>query len=132
MPQFEYTTPIEIRFVDLDAYGHVNNALYFTYLETARIKLFQERFGGFLESGLMFLVVRAECDFRQPIELNNPLQITIYVDQIKFTSFDFSYRLHDGAGKIFAEAKTVMVCYDPNSKKPVALPTEIKAVFNNS
>ncbi len=131
MMQFEYTTPIEIRFIDLDAYGHVNNALYFTYLETARIKLFQERFGGFLESDLMFLVVRAECDFRQPIELNDPLQISIYVDQVKFTSFDFSYRLHDGAGKVFAEAKTVMVCYDPKSKKPVAIPTELKAVFNN-
>jgi len=130
--QFEYTTPIEIRFIDLDAYGHVNNALYFTYMETARVKLFQERFGGFLESGLMFLVVRAECDFRQPIELNDPLQISIYVDQVKFTSFDFSYRLHDGTGKVFAEAKTVMVCYDPKIKKPVAIPPEIKAVFNNT
>lgn len=129
--QFKYTTPIEIRFIDLDAYGHVNNALYFTYLETARVKLFQERFGGFLESGLMFLVVRAECDFRQPIELNDPLQISIYADQVKFTSFDFSYRLHDGAGKVFAEAKTVMVCYDPKIKKPVAIPTGLKAVFNN-
>ncbi|MEA3361664.1 MAG: thioesterase family protein [Thermodesulfobacteriota bacterium] len=132
MTQFEYTTPVEIRFIDLDAYGHVNNALYFTYLETARVKLFQERFGGFLESGLMFLVVRAECDFRQPIELNDSLQISIYVDHVKFTSFDFSYQLHDGAGKVFAEAKTVMVCYDPRIKKPVVLPTEIKAVFNNS
>lgn len=132
MTQFEYTTPIEIRFIDLDAYGHVNNALYFTYLETARVKLFQERFGGFLESGLMFLVVRAECDFRLPIELNDPLQITIYVDHVKFTSFDFSYQLHDGCGRVFAEAKTVMVCYDPKIKKPVAIPTEIKGVFNNN
>lgn len=130
MAGFEFTTPIEIRFSDLDAYGHVNNALFFTYLEIARIKFFQEHFGGFLESGLMFLVVRAECDFRLPIELNDPLQISIKTDRARFTSFTFSYRLHDGAGKVFAEAKTVMACYDPKIKKPVAIPPELKTVFS--
>ncbi|MCW8858150.1 MAG: acyl-CoA thioesterase [Deltaproteobacteria bacterium] len=130
MPEFEFTTPIEIRFADLDAYGHVNNAMFFTYLETARVKLFQDRFGGFLEGDLMFLVVRAECDYRLPIELNDPLQISVYVDQVRHSSFDFSYRLHDGAGRVFAEAKTVMVSYDPKIKKPVAIPPEIKRTFS--
>lgn len=132
MSEFEFTTPIEIRFSDLDAYGHVNNALFFTYLETARIKLFQKNFGAFLDSKLMFLVVRAECDYRLPIELNDPLQISVSTDQVRRSSFDFSYRMHNGSGKVFAEAKTVMVCYDPKSKKPVAIPPEIKAVFLNS
>lgn len=129
MTDFTFNTPIEIRFVDLDAYGHVNNALFFTYLETARIKLFQQHFGAFLGNELMFLVVRAECDYRLPIELNDPLQITISIDQVRHSSFDFSYKLHNGNGKIFAEAKTVMVTYDPRIKKPVAIPPEIKVVF---
>ncbi|MCD6581049.1 MAG: acyl-CoA thioesterase [Desulfuromusa sp.] len=105
MARFEFTTPIEIRFSDLDAYGHVNNALFFTYLETARIKLFQQYFGAFLGSELMFLVVRAECNYRLPIKLNDPLQITVSTDQVKGSSFNFSYRMHDGAGKNYAEAK---------------------------
>ncbi|MFO7812351.1 MAG: thioesterase family protein, partial [Pelovirga sp.] len=58
---FTYTTSIDIRFADLDAYGHVNNAIFFTYLEHARVKMFQEYFGAFLDSSLLFLVVRAEC-----------------------------------------------------------------------
>lgn len=128
----EFTTPVEIRFSDLDVYGHVNNALYFTYLETARIKLWQQSFGAFLDSKLMFLIVRAECDYRLPIEMNDPLQITVSSNKVKYSSFDFSYRMHDGAGKVFAEAKTVMVCYDPKIKKPVAIPPEIKTVFLNS
>ena len=132
MSGFEFTTSIEIRFSDLDAYGHVNNALFFTYLETARVKLFQQHFGAFLGSELMFLVVRAECDYRLPIELNDPLQITILADQVRHSSFGFSYQMHNGAGKNFAEAKTVMVCYDPKIKKPVAIPPEIKTVFINS
>jgi acyl-CoA thioester hydrolase len=126
---FQFNTSIEIRFSDLDAYGHVNNALFFTYLETARIKLFQQHFGAFLGSELMFLVVRAECDYRLPIELNDQLQISISIDQVRYSSFNFSYQMHNGAGKVFAEAKTVMVCYDPKIKKPVAIPPEIKAVF---
>jgi len=129
MPSFEFTTPIEIRFADLDAYGHVNNALFFTYLEIARIKSFQQYFGEFLENQLMFLVVRAECDYRLPIEMNDLLQVTVRTERVRRSSFDFSYRMHDGAGKIFAEAKTVMVCYDPKIKKPVAIPPEIKTVF---
>ena len=129
MENFGFNTPIEIRFADLDAYGHVNNALFFTYLETARVKLFQQHFGAFLGSELMFLVVRAECDYRLPIELTDNLQISISIDQVRHTSFNFSYQMHDAAGKVFAEAKTVMVCYDAKIKKPVAIPPEIKAVF---
>ena len=132
MPSFEFTTPIEIRFADLDAYGHVNNALFFTYLETARVKLFQQHFGTFLGGNLMFLVVRAECDYRLPIEMNDSLQVTVHTERVRHSSFDFSYQLHDGFGEIFAAAKTVMVCYDPKIKKPVAIPPEIKAVFLNS
>lgn len=129
MTNFEYTTPIEIRFSDLDAYGHVNSAVFLTYLEAARIKLFQKFFGAFMDNKIVFLVVRAECDYRLPLQLNDLLQVTVTISQVKNSSFDFSYQLHDGAGKVYADAKTVMVCYDPKIKKPVAIPAEIKKVF---
>lgn len=129
MPAFEFTTDIEIRFADIDAYGHVNNAIFFTYLETARIKLFQHYFGGFLDTSLTFLVVRAECDYRLPVTLNDQLQITIRIEQLRHSSFTFSYRLHNGEDKDYATAGTVMVCYDPVLSKPVAIPAEIREVF---
>ncbi len=129
MSEFQFNTPIEIRFADLDAYGHVNNAVFFSYLEHARVKLFQQRFGPFLESDVLFMVVRSECDYRAPIELDDSLQISISVEQIKFTSFTFSYRLHDGNGKLFAEAKTVMVSYNPQVKKPATIPVKLRAVL---
>ncbi len=132
MPQFKYTTPIDIRFADLDAYGHVNNALYLTYLEQARIRLFQEHFGAFLDSGLMFLVVRAECDYHLPIAMNDPLRVTVMADQVRHTSFVFSYRLHDGGDRLYADAKTTMVCYDPKRRRPVAIPPEMKALFSTA
>jgi len=126
---FQFTTAIDIRFSDLDAYGHVNNAMFFTYLEHARVKMFQEYFGAFLDSALLFLVVRAECDYRLPITLNDNLLITLQVEQLRHSSFTFTYLLHDGNGREFATARTVMVGYDPQAKKPAALPGEMRETF---
>lgn len=129
LPVFQFSTVIDIRFADLDAYGHVNNAIYFTYLEHARVKMFQEYFGAFLDSSLLFLVVRAECDYRLPITLNDSLQITLKVEQLRHSSFTFTYRLHDGGDREFATARTVMVGYDPQTKKPAALPVKMRETF---
>ena len=129
---FAYTTPIDIRFADLDAYGHVNNAIFFTYLEHARVKMFQEFFGAFLDSSLLFLVVRAECDYRLPITLNDHLLITLKVEQLRHSSFTFTYLLHDGRGREYANARTVMVGYDPQTKKPAALPAAIRQTFTRA
>lgn len=129
---FAYTIAIDIRFADLDAYGHVNNAVFFSYLEHARVKMFQEYFGAFLDSSLLFLVVRAECDYRTPVTLSDKLLITLQVEQLRHSSFTFGYLLHDGAGRQFATAKTVMVGYDPQAKKPVPLPAEMRQIFTQN
>lgn len=126
---FQFTTEIEIRFSDLDAYGHVNNALFFTYLEMTRIKMFQHYFGAFLDSSVLFLVVRAECDYRLPITLKDRVEITLTVEQLRHSSFTFSYRVHDGHDRLYATARTVMVGYDPVLSKPVAIPAQIRETF---
>jgi acyl-CoA thioester hydrolase len=125
----KFTTEIEIRFADLDAYGHVNNAVFFTYLETARIKLFFERFREFLDSGLLFLVVRAECDYRKPIELREKVAVTLTPGDIGRSSFDLSYNLHDGNGTLYAEARTVMVCFDSKTGRTVPLPEAFRTAL---
>ena len=120
------STEIEIRFADLDAYGHVNNAVFFTYLETARVKLFSARFAELMRSGLLFLVVEASCRYRKPIELNDRLHVDISTEDPGRTSFTLRYLLHDGGGKQFAEAGTVMVCFDQGRGKTVALPEDFR------
>lgn len=125
------TTEIEIRFSDLDAYGHVNNAVFFTYLETARVKLFREGFAELMKAGLLFLVVEASCRYRQPIELDDRLLIDIETEDLGRSSFTFSYLMHNGDGKEFATARTVMVCYDAKQKKTISLPDDFRAVLSN-
>jgi acyl-CoA thioester hydrolase len=124
-----FSAPIEVRFADLDAYGHVNNATYFTYLEVARTKLFLERFLHFMHRGLLFLVVRAECEYRKPIEFPAPVIVTLTVDRLGNSSFDLDYLLHDDAGTTYATARTVMVCFDRTLGRAVSLPEEFKTLL---
>jgi acyl-CoA thioester hydrolase len=125
----KYSVPVELRFADLDAYGHVNNAVYFTLLETARTKLFHDRFIEFMEQSLLFLVVKAECEYKLPIDLKDEVIITLEMVRVGNASFDIDYVLHDGNGKVFGLAKTVMVCYDGKAKKTTRIPESFKQLM---
>lgn len=123
-----FHSSIEIRFADLDAYGHVNNAIYFTYLETARTKAFAANFVDFMNSGLFFVVARAECDFKKPIRLEDgSVEIDFTIESLGRTSFEVVYELKGREGQLFAKAKTVMVALDAQKGGPVAIPQSIWA-----
>lgn len=126
---FTFTTDIEVRFSDLDAYGHVNNAVFFTYLETARTKLFLEKFLRLLNDGLFFLVAKAECEYKKPIDLTDRVLVAMTVTRIGNASFDIDYSMHNGNGVVFAIAKTVMVCFDRNLNRPTPLPEPLRQTF---
>jgi acyl-CoA thioester hydrolase len=117
-----YSTPIELRFSDLDLYGHVNSVVYFTYLETARVKLFKDFFRDLTEKQIFTLVARAECDYKLPILFGDELIVSVVVARIGTTSFDLEYRLHDGSETTYATARTTMVCFDNVRKVTVPVP----------
>ena len=123
-----YSTPIELRFADLDAYGHVNSAVYFTYLETARIKLFGDFFREVSEQGIFTVVARAECDFKIPIMLHDEVIVTLWVAKTGRSSFELKYRLHDSQDRTYATARTTMVCFDSIKSTTVAIPESLKAL----
>jgi acyl-CoA thioester hydrolase len=117
-----FSTPIELRFSDLDLYGHVNSVVYFSYLETARVRLFKGFFQELTENHIFTLVARAECDYRQPILFGDELIVSVVLTRIGTTSFDLEYRLHDGREKTYATARTTMVCFDNFKKVTVPVP----------
>lgn len=114
-----FSTPVEQRFSDLDLYGHVNSSVYFTYLEAARVRLFKEFFKELTGKHFFTLVAHAECDYKLPILFGDPLIVSVVVARIGASSFDLDYRLHDGAEKTYATARTTLVCFD-NAKKVTA------------
>ncbi|RME40772.1 MAG: acyl-CoA thioesterase [Deltaproteobacteria bacterium] len=123
---------IDLRFSDLDAYGHVNNATVFSLLETARVRLYQDRFTELMHKGLLFLVAEARCRYLKPISLTDRLVIDIEPTHVGRTSFTLGYRLHNGSGLQFAEAETVMVCFDQRAGKPAALPDDFRLLLTSN
>ena len=66
MASFRFTTSLEIRFRDLDALGHVNNAVYLTYFEIVRTRYWKRLFGLPPAQDWGFVMVRTECNYRSP------------------------------------------------------------------
>lgn len=126
---FKSTVPVEIRFADLDAYGHVNSAKFITYLETARTKLFLGRFSALMHSGIIFLVAKVECEYKKPLMLKPSVLVDVEAVKIGNSSFELGYTVHNGEGEIYAAAKTVMVTFDKNAGKPVRVPDDMKRIF---
>lgn len=125
-----YSCGIEMRFSDLDGYGHVNGAVYFTYLETARVKLFRGPFKEISRKGIFLVVAQAECTYKLPILFSDSVVVTVWIKRIGRSSFDLEYHIHNGAGKVFAEARTTMVCFDNKAKITVPVPDSIREMVS--
>jgi acyl-CoA thioester hydrolase len=110
-----------VRFRDLDAMGHVNNAVFATYLEQARIA-FLSPHGAQVED---MILARLEIDFRSPAELGETIEITVTPTRIGTKSFDLEYVVRAG-DRVVAEAKTVLVAYDYTHARSVEIPQRWK------
>ena len=122
---FRFSTTVEVRWRDLDAMGHVNNAVYFTYLEQARIHYLREV--GFVPgapSGMGFILAEASCQFKSPLQLGERATIRARVSQLRNSSFVFEYRAEAEDGRLIATARTVQVCYDYQAQRPIPVPGE--------
>jgi len=116
-----YVVPYQVIFRDVDAYGHVNNAVFFTYFEWARTLLWFELvgFGGATDIG--FIVAHAECDFKAQIEME-PIEIMVRVGEMRTTSFDTHYEIRKNGGRdLAATGKVTVVLYDweRDAKRPI-------------
>jgi acyl-CoA thioester hydrolase len=110
-----YSFPIVVRFNDLDAMGHVNNAVYLTYCEMARVGYLRTVGGMGAFGQLDMILARAEVDYRMPIEFNDRLAVQVRASAIGTRSFTLDYRMlieRDGRRHVACMARTVIVCYD--------------------
>jgi acyl-CoA thioester hydrolase len=121
-----------VRWDDLDAFGHVNNARYLTFAQEARFIWSTEEFSTAMrESSLIEMVVaRAEIDFVAPIyDGGRFVDVEISVEKIGNTSFVLLYTISDG-GQVFAKLKTVQVAVSMETKKSRPL-TDTEREFLN-
>ncbi len=129
--QFHFSIPIRVRFRDLDAFGHVNNAVFFTYLEMARSDYFERL--GLLQGdfpAVFFIIAEATCQFKVPIQMHTRLIVKTRVANIGNSSFVMEYQLVDQAtDQIMAVGRTVNVMYDYTAGRSVPMPDDWRATI---
>lgn len=131
MSPYRLSFPIEVRFRDLDALGHVNNAVYITYFEIARTHYWRELFGINSYEQYGFLVVRTECDYRSPAHFGETLLVGTRVSELRNSSFVIEHGVTEKhGGRLVAEGKTVQVCYDPQQKKSIPIPPLVRQTIS--
>jgi len=124
-----FETTVEIRFADIDAMGHVNNAVYFSYFEQARMAYFKERVAriwDWNEDGV--IVARNEIYYNYPVFQKDPMNIRLWVEHVGSKSFSVCYRVVVGE-RLCASGKSVLVCFNHKNKATQVLPEAWKSVF---
>ena len=124
---FRFTFPIEVRFRDLDAIGHVNNAVYLTYLESARLAWWRQVTG---RERFDMMLARVEVDYRSPVVFGENLVVGIRCGSMRRSSFVLELEVREETtGRLVAESRKVCVHFDHDAGRSSPLPTELRERF---
>ena len=111
MERFVHDVPV--RWSDMDAYGHVNNARFLTLYEEARVAMFfvgaRERGLGSFEEGIV--IARHEIDYLRPVDYGHPVRIEMWISDLRASRFTVAYELFD-EGVLASRARSVCVPYN--------------------
>lgn len=126
-----YEVTVEVAFRDIDAFGHVNNAVFFSYMEYARVKYATALFEGteLASEGLLdipLILVEATCTYYSPALLGETLSLGLGVSRFGNKSFDIIYRFLGEDGRLVATGKTVQVMYDYGHGSAFPIPQSVK------
>jgi acyl-CoA thioester hydrolase len=125
---FRCVFPIDVRFRDLDMFGHVNNAVYLTYLESARLAWWTRVTGRPDLRDVTMILARTEIDYRRPVGFGERLRVGVRCVSMRRSSFVLAFRVEaESGGALVAEARKVLVHYDYSAGRPTPIPPELRA-----
>ncbi len=120
--------PLRPRFRDTDAMGHINNAVYVTYLEVARQEYWRAFRGEADYRVVPFILARVEVDFVSEALLRETLELCIRCPYVGGKSFGFDYEIREQSSqRLVVRARSVQVFYDYAAKRSVPCPPEMRA-----
>ena len=122
MDGFRFVHLQEVAFRDLDVFGHVNNAVYLTYLENARIAYLRDVLGIDSLEDLLVIVANVNIDFRTRASLGETLEVGARVSRIGTKSFDLEHELRGPDGRLVAAAATTLVTFDYRGDTTMPVP----------
>jgi len=123
---FVFFCPISVRWGDMDALGHVNNAAYCTYLESARIGYFEGR-GVRIPGEGVPVVVSQTLNYREQLRYPAALEIGVRCAGVRHRSFTLQYGIYrQGEDRLVGDGKTVLAWVDATLGRAVALPEDLR------
>ncbi|MGA0010134.1 MAG: acyl-CoA thioesterase [Candidatus Nanopelagicales bacterium] len=127
---FSVEVPVTVRWRDIDALGHVNNAVFLTYLETGRDRFFHELVG---DTFLDLVLVRLEIDFRAEIPMGTPeVLVTCQATDIGRSSMRTTEQILLPGGDVAAVSQTVIVARDEKTRSSRSWTNEERAILTNA
>ena len=128
-----YTTDIQLRFRDIDGMGHVNNAVYLSFLELARTRFYMEFAGKRSLGEIDFILAHVEIDFESQATWGDQIRVALWPSKIGTSSFGLSYEISESrSGRILARAKTVLVSYDYQTRKSKPISPEFRKLLEGA
>ena len=125
MDGFAFVHRETVRFRDLDPMGHVNNAVYLSYIEQARCEYVLSLGAAPSIDDFPLILARTEIDFRAPIRFGDTVDVGVRTGRLGTKSFDLEYELRVD-GRVVAEARSVQVFYDYERGSAAELPDDWK------
>jgi acyl-CoA thioester hydrolase len=125
MEGFKIVSEVQVRFSDTDALGHVNNAVYLSYLESARVDYLRELLGAKKIEELGVIIARIEIDYKSPAFHHETMRVGCRVSELGGSSIKMDYRVQDKeTGRLVALAKSVLIAYDYAAARVVRVSDE--------
>ena len=126
-PMILFRMPIDLRWRDLDAFNHVNNANFMTYVEEARIRWFESAGNDWLSHGRIPLLAAVQMNYRLPIPYPARVFVELLTERVGNTSLTLGHRLVDEDDRLYADGHSVLVWIELASGRPVPLPEAVRA-----
>jgi acyl-CoA thioester hydrolase len=121
-------TRLDVRWGDMDAFNHVNNARFLSYLQEARLRWLQGLAGPWLDDDTAPVLAASNVNFRRPIEWPCTLAIELHAERSGRSSLTLGHRIVDAADPtvLYSDGSVVMVWIDRRSGKPSTLPSAVR------
>ena len=122
-----FAMPLALRWRDLDAFNHVNNANFLTYLEEARIRWFETLEHAWVNDVMAPLLAAVQINYRMPIPYPADVVVELYADRVGNTSATIGHRIvSSDRSTLYADGHVVMVWIDRASGRPIPLPEDVR------
>ena len=128
------SVPMMVRWRDLDAFNHVNNSKFLSYLEEARLQWLMTLPGEWIDENIAPVVAAAHINYLRPIEWPNEIAIELFVERLGNTSLTIGHRILGAtdSNALYADGNVVMVWIDKQGGKAAALPEVVRAACRSA